>query len=81
MPESSPADRAVRWQEYADTVLLLQTPLGDIRVRPGALGRTSGDFPDPDGRTIHVITAHNPRGQVADEETNRDAQAQLEAEV
>lgn len=65
------------------------------RLRPGRdtdrgacrrdLGTASashaGKYPDPQGHTIYVITAHNPGGQIAPDTANAVAEARLAAEL
>lgn len=41
--------------------------------------QTAGEYPDPGGRTIYVITAHNPGGRLATDKENAAAQAGLVA--
>jgi hypothetical protein len=69
------------WGAYIDAVLRIETPGGVIWVRPAPLSRTSGEYPDPEGRTICVITAHNPAGRLASRTENDSAQAELVAEL
>ncbi|MYQ44894.1 DUF3293 domain-containing protein [Streptomyces sp. SID4985] len=52
-----------------------------VRVLPCATGVTEGPYPDQSGRTIHVITAFNPRGRVVTPEDNARAHASLLAEL
>ena len=69
------------WSAYIDAVLRIGAPSGVIWVRPAPVSTTSGEYPDPDGRAICVITAHNPGGRVASGADNAAAQAQLVAEL
>jgi hypothetical protein len=70
-----------RWDAYLSAELRIETPAGVVLVSPMPLMQTAGEYPDPQGRTIAVITAHNPGGQPADEETNAARQRALEAEL
>jgi hypothetical protein len=69
------------WSAYSDAVLRIEAPSGVIWVRPTPISLASGKYPDPQGRTICVITAHNPGGRLASGEANATAQAQLMAEI
>jgi hypothetical protein len=68
------------WSAYVDAVLRIEAPSGGIRVRPAPISTTSGEYPEPDGRAICVITAHNPGGRPASGADNAAAQAKLAAE-
>jgi hypothetical protein len=70
-----------RWSAYIDAVLRIEAPSGVIWVRPAPVARTSGEYPEPDGRAICVITAHNPGGRAALDSENAAAQVQLVAEL
>jgi len=70
-----------RWDAYLSAELRIETPAGAVLVSPLPLMQTAGEYPDPRRRTIAVITAHNPGGQPADEETNAAAQRALAAEL
>ncbi len=66
-----------RWSEYATAHARLHFADGrtlEAGPIPGAVSR--GLFPDPDGRTIYVITADNPGVDVSSEQ-NRAAHAAL----
>jgi Protein of unknown function (DUF3293) len=67
------------WSAYINAVLRIEAPSGVIRVRPAPVSWTSGEYPEPDGRAICVITAHNPGGRSASGADNAAAQAQLAA--
>lgn len=73
--------RSARWEAYADTLLQIETPAGSVQVVRAPLTWTSGDYLDPEGRTVHVVTAHNPGGRVAGVAANAAAKSQLEAEL
>jgi hypothetical protein len=61
-----------RWQAYVHTHVRVQHPrVGAIEVRPVSIGNVIGEFPDEAGRTIHVLTAHNPGRQLSVEDNNR----------
>lgn len=65
------------WDHYSAAVVRIGLPTGWVQIEPAPPGSTTGPFPDPAGRTIHVLTAHNPRGQHADARTNDHAHHQL----
>ena len=68
---------AERWKDYEGTFVRIMHPeLGDLEVRPTATRAIIGDFPDPAGRTIHIMTAHNPGVQLS-EQDNRHRQQVL----
>lgn len=69
------------WPAYAGAVVRLETPRGKVWVRPAPPGQALGEYPDPDGRVICVITAHNPHGKVVSEKRNLKAQQRLEREL
>ena len=75
------AEKPGRWDVYKDAVLRIEAPGGAIWVRRLPILQTAGDYPDPDGRTIYVITAHNPGGRLAPGAENAAAQARLAAEL
>jgi len=70
-----------RWDAYLSAELRIETPAGAVLVSPLPLMQTAGEYPDPRRRPIAVITAHNPGGQPADEQTNAAAQRDLAAEL
>jgi hypothetical protein len=70
-----------RWDAYLSAELRIETPAGAVLVSPLPLMQTVGEYPDPRRRPIAVITAHNPGGQPADEETNAAAQRDLAVEL
>jgi hypothetical protein len=69
------------WDAYLSAEIRIDLPGGAIRVFPAPAMQASGAFPDPAGRPIAVITAHNPGGITADPAANARAQALLEDEV
>ena len=69
------------WSAYSDAVLRIEAPSGVIWVRPAPISLVSGQYPDPDGRAICVITAHNPGGRLASGPDNAAAQVQLLAKL
>jgi len=55
---------------------------GTLRIEPAPLGKSHDvDFPRSSGRTVHVITAYNPAGQVVADETNTVAHERLTARL
>jgi Protein of unknown function (DUF3293) len=69
------------WDDYVSALLRIETPGGMIWVRPAPITQTAGEYPDPGGRTICVITAHNPGGRTVSDATNASAQARLVTEL
>jgi hypothetical protein len=67
------------WSAYSDAILRIEAPSRVIWVRPAPISRTSGEYPEPEGRVICVITAHNPGGRLASGADNAAAQARLVA--
>jgi hypothetical protein len=74
-------DEDGRWAVYATAVIQLETPEGTVWVRHAPAGQTKGSYPDPDGRAICVITAHNPGGRTVPGEQNIEAQRRLECKL
>ncbi|MGV9342620.1 DUF3293 domain-containing protein [Streptomyces sp. NPDC003688] len=71
-----------RWTAYRQAVADIRFGERRVtRVAPLAVGVTEGPYPEPSGRTIHVITACNPRGRVVAPEDNTRAHASLLAEL
>jgi hypothetical protein len=70
-----------KWTAYRDAVIRLETPGGVVWVAPAPVTCTKGTYPDPEGRVICVITAHNPGGQTLSEEENAREQERLEREL
>jgi hypothetical protein len=70
-----------KWAAYRDAVIRLETPGGVAWVAPAPVTLTRGTYPDPEGRVICVITAHNPGGQAVSEEENAREQERLEREL
>ena len=68
----------MNWDDYSRAILRLNLPEGEIKVAPAAFGRRKGRFPG-DGRLFHIITAHNPGGQLLSPEDNALAQSRLVA--
>jgi hypothetical protein len=73
--------KSSRWDAYIDAVLRIEAPGGVVWVRPAPVSWSSGEYPEPEGRAICVITAHNPGGRLASEAENASAQARLAAEL
>ncbi len=69
------------WGAYTTAVVRLDSPGGVVWLRPAPITRIDGRYPDPDGRPISVITAHNPCGRLASGATNAAAQAHLESQL
>lgn len=69
------------WSAYAAAVMRLETPDGVVWVKPAPKTQTRGKYPDPDGRAICVVTAHNPQGQTVSEKENARAEGRLEREL
>jgi hypothetical protein len=69
------------WDAYAAAVIRIEAPSGVIWVRPAPVTRTAGDYPDPEGRAIYVITAHNPGGKMASDTENASAGTRLAEEL
>lgn len=59
-------------------VVRLASPDGEVVIRPDrAIGVSRGWFPDEAGRTVHIVTAHNPGGLTASPAENSTAHARL----
>lgn len=69
------------WDAYVEAVVCIETPAGVRWLKPDSIFRTEGRFPNPDGRPIYVLTAHNPEGRLASDAANAAAQARLESEL
>jgi hypothetical protein len=69
------------WDAYLSAEIRIDLPDGAIRVFPAPAMQASGEFPDPAGRPVAVMTAHNPGGITVDPAVNARAQALLESEV
>jgi hypothetical protein len=69
------------WDIYVDAVMRIEPPGGVFWVWPAPTGSTTAEYPDPEGRPIYVITAHNPGGQKAPDAANALAEARLTAEL
>lgn len=70
-----------KWAAYKDAVIRLETPGAVVWVRPAPATRTGDAYPDPEGRVICVITAHNPAGRTVSEDENAKEQERLEREL
>ncbi|MFJ6539560.1 DUF3293 domain-containing protein [Streptomyces sp. NPDC091385] len=67
-----------RWAAYRQAVVDIRfAERGVVRMVPCSVGVTEGAFPEPSGRTLHVVTAFNPRGRVVAAEDNARAHALL----
>jgi Protein of unknown function (DUF3293) len=69
------------WDADVGAVMRIEVPGGVVWVRPAPMTRTAGTYPDPAGRTICVITGHNPGGRMASETANASAGARLVEEL
>jgi hypothetical protein len=69
------------WDAYVGAIMRIEAPGGVLWVRPAPLTQTAGPYPDPDGRTICVLTAHNPGGRIAPAPANASAGARLTSEL
>ena len=58
----------------------IEAPGGVIWVQPAPVTRNAGQYPDPEGRPICVITAHNP-GERRPDAANASAEARLAVEL
>ena len=45
------------WDAYVSAVIRIETPGGVFWVRPAPVALTTGEYPDPTGRAIYVMTA------------------------
>ena len=67
--------RVVNWDAYTKAIVEIELPIGPITVGPrGTICATEADFPDGQGRTIHVITADNANGTTQSPEANERSQ-------
>jgi uncharacterized protein DUF3293 len=69
------------WDGYTSAVIRIDAPDGVIWVRPAPITQTTGAYPDPEGRPIYVMTAHNPGGRLASDAENAVAEDRLTAEL
>jgi Protein of unknown function (DUF3293) len=69
------------WSAYVGAVMRIEAPGGVFWVRPAPRASTAGEYPDPGGRPIYVLTAHNPGGQIASDTANALAEKRLAAEL
>ena len=69
------------WEAYVGAVIRIEAPGGVFWVRPAPAATTRGQYPDAGKRTIYVVTAHNPGGQVASDAANAEAEARFAAEL
>ena len=70
-----------KWAAYRDAVIRLETSGAVVWLSPAPATWRSGAYPDPEGRVICVITAHNPAGRSVSEEENAREQKRLEREL
>jgi hypothetical protein len=69
------------WSAYVNAVVRIEGPGGVIWVRSPPVARISGEYPEAEGRTICVITAHNPGGRLASGADNAAAHEELVVEL
>ena len=69
------------WGAYISAVVRIESPDGVRWLKPAPVFRTEGRYPDPAGRPISVITAHNPAGRLASDKANAAAQVRLESQL
>jgi hypothetical protein len=69
------------WRAYVGAEMRIEAPGGVFWIRPAPLTFTSGEYPDPEGRPIYVLTAHSPGGQIASDTANALAEERLTAEL
>jgi Protein of unknown function (DUF3293) len=69
------------WDAYVGAMIRIEAPGGVFWLRPAPVALTRGTYPDPTGRAIYVLTAHNPGGQTVSAMANASAEARLEAEL
>lgn len=77
MTAGIPITRTPQWGLYQQAVVDVELPGGPVRVTPAPPGVVAGRFPVPHGETLHVITAHNPRGTRAPAQHNHRAHREL----
>lgn len=70
-----------KWSAYVGAVLRIEAPSGVVWMGSAPDACTKGAYPDPHGRVICVITAHNPGGQVVSAQENAGRQERLEREL
>ena len=58
------------WESYTKAHVRVESPSWLIEVMPAPASGISQPFPDPTGRTIHIITAYNPNGRDRSNEVN-----------
>ncbi|GAA3051054.1 DUF3293 domain-containing protein [Streptomyces glomeratus] len=70
------------WDLYRTAIAHMQFQDRTVRVEPGPWGTAEGLFPESAGsRTVHVITAWNPRGRTASADDNARAHGLLVNEI
>ncbi|MFG3207711.1 DUF3293 domain-containing protein [Streptomyces sp. NPDC048192] len=78
MPAISPSTEPGQWANYQRAVVDIAFPAHNVRVTPDPSGGASGlPFPLTSARTIHIVTAFNPRGRNASVRANLRAQREL----
>ncbi len=72
----------VNWDAYTKAIVEIELSDGPVTVGTrGTLCASEVQFPDGQGRTIHVITADNPDGTTHSPEANEQARELLRAEL
>lgn len=69
------------WDAYLTAEIRIELPAGIVLVTPAPPFHAEGAYPEPAGRPITVITAHNPGGRLADPRANAEAAERLQAEL
>ena len=69
------------WDAYVAAIIRIEAPGGVFWVRPAPLAHTAGTYPHPGGRTLYVLTAHNPGGRIVPAAENDAAGTRLAAEL
>lgn len=77
MTAGIPITRTPQWGLYQRAVVDVELPAGPVRISPAPPGVAVGRFPVPHGETVHVVTAHNPRGARASRRHNHRAHQEL----
>ena len=75
------SDELGGWDAYVTAVVRIDSPDGVRWLKPARIFRTEGCYPDPDGRPIYVLTAHNPDGRRVSDAANAAARERLESQL
>lgn len=66
------------WDAYRTAVVSLTLFGEDVVIGPlEVLGEAAVEFRNPDGRTVHILTADNPDGAIQSDEANEAAYSAL----